>query len=227
MPQRRLENLALVFQEAFTATVRLRAGRQTVSDPEMFRHHIREALKRAAGEAQQAGYEAGDVKLATFALVAFLDESILNSRNPLFADWPRRPLQEELFGMHVAGEKFFVYLEQLLTRSDSPDLADLLEVYYLCLLLGYGGRYSNSGAKAELRAVMDTTGAKIRRIRGGYQSLAPEWALPSEGLPTGGPDPLVRKLTIAAIATLAVALVLFVIFKLTLSSGISSLQAIG
>ena len=50
-----------------------------------------------------AGYSAEDVKLAGFALVAFLDESVLASGNPVFADWPAKPLQEELFGTHVAG----------------------------------------------------------------------------------------------------------------------------
>ena len=46
-------------------------------------------------------------------MVAFLDESILNLRNPVFADWPRKPLQEELFGHHMAGEIFFQNLQPL------------------------------------------------------------------------------------------------------------------
>ena len=92
-------------------------------------------------------------------MVAFLDESILNSRNPLFADWPRKPLQEELFGTHMAGEVFFQNLQKLLGRTDSHELADLLEVYYLCLLLGFGGRYS-MGNKGDLRAIMDAVARK-------------------------------------------------------------------
>ena len=90
----------------------------------------REALRIAASQALAAGYTADDVKFATFALVAFLDESVLASQNPVFADWPRKPLQEELFGTHIAGETFFAHLHQLLTAQDSPDLADLLEVHF-------------------------------------------------------------------------------------------------
>jgi type VI protein secretion system component VasF len=53
----RPENLALIFQELFTAIVRLRSNRQAVSDAESFRHHIREAVKTAAQEARnRAGY---------------------------------------------------------------------------------------------------------------------------------------------------------------------------
>src|SRR5215469_6359421 len=155
MAQTRTENLALNFQEVLTAIVRLRANRQTVSDAESFRHHMREALRLAANDAQRAGYPMEDIKLAAFATVALLDEVILNSQNRLFADWPRKPLQEEMFGIHVAGETFFQYAQQILARQDSVETADLLEVYYLCLLLGYSGRYS-VGGRGELQAVKDT-----------------------------------------------------------------------
>ena len=145
------ENLALIFQEVLTATVRLRSNRQAVSDAETFRANTREALRLADTEGRRRGYSDAELQLARFAVVAFLDESILNSRNPVFADWPRKPLQEELFGTHMAGEVFFQNLEKLITRNDSNDLADVLEVYYLCLLLGFGGRYSMGGG-AELRS---------------------------------------------------------------------------
>jgi type VI secretion system protein ImpK len=116
---RRPDNLPLIFQEVFTAIERLRSNRQGVVDPQSFRHHTREALKTAAAQALAAGYPSGDVRLATFATVAFLDESVLNSQNPIFTDWLRRPLQEELFGTHIAGEVFFQHLQELLGRNDS------------------------------------------------------------------------------------------------------------
>jgi len=225
MAQTRTENLALHFQEVLTAIVRLRANRQAVSDAESFRHHMREALRAAGAEAQRSGYSLEDVKLAAFGTVALLDESILNSQNQLFADWPRKPMQEEMFGIHVAGETFFQYAQQILGRSDSPETADVLEVYYLCLLLGYSGRYS-IGGRGELQGVKDAMAAKIRRIRGGFTGLAPAWALPQEAPRTTGADPWVKKLTWAAIGCAALAVLLFVVFKLALSSGANDLRRI-
>ncbi len=160
--------------------------------------------------------------MAVFAVVAFVDESVLDASNTAFADWPRRPLQEELFGHHVAGEIFFQNLKDLLGRSDSHDLADVLETYQLCLLLGFAGRYS-LGARGELKAIIDATADKIRRIRGGAGELSPAWALPVEPLRAAGSDPWVKRLTIAACACCVLALVLFVIFKMVLGSGITSL----
>jgi len=147
---------------------------------------------------------------------------VLNLRHPAFSDWPRRPLQEELFGHHVAGEVFFRNLQDLLTRGESQDLADVLEVYQLCLLLGFAGRYS-LGGRGELKAIIDVTADKIRRIRGGAGPLSPAWSLPVEARRQSGSDPWVKKLGIAAAACLALTLFLLVVYKLVLGSGVSSL----
>jgi type VI secretion system protein ImpK len=219
---RRHENLALVFQEILVGSERLRTGRQTVADPAAFRKQVIDALKTADQQARNQGYAAGDIKLAIFAVVAFVDESILNMRLPVFADWPRRPLQEELFGHHVAGEIFFKNLQELLGKNDSQDLADLLEVYLMCLLLGFAGRYS-LGDRGELKAITNATNEKIQRIRGGASTLSPAWELPPETPQKPGADPLVWKIGIAAAACFGLALILFIVYKLVLGSGLSSL----
>jgi type VI secretion system protein ImpK len=221
---RRPENLPLIFQEVFTAIERLRSGRQAVSDSQAFRHHTREALQTAANQALAAGYPSEDVKFATFATVAFLDESVLNSRNPVFTGWLSKPLQEELFGTHIAGEVFFQHLQQLLGRNDSPDVADVLEVHYLCLLLGFGGRYS-VGNRGELAQVMSLTGEKIRRIRGPLGPLSPASMFPQESVRSRS-DPLARKLGYVALACAVLMLLLFGGYALALSSGVSAIQKI-
>jgi type VI secretion system protein ImpK len=223
--QPRAENLALIFQELFTAIVRLRSNRQSVSDAESFRHHIREAVKSAAQDARnRAGYSTADIRMATLAVIGFLDETILNLQNPLFANWPRQPLQEELFGTHMAGEVFFQNLQELLGRNDSDELADVLEVHYLCLLLGYGGRYS-LGDRGELRSIMSAAAAKIRRIRGEFAGLSPAWRPPAEQVKATR-DPWTGRFLMAAAACISLALLLFVIYKLVLGSGTSVLQTI-
>ena len=220
---RRPENLALIYQEALTAIERLRANKQSVNDANAFRHHTREALKAATNQSLAVGYNADDARFATFAVVAFLDESVLNSQNPIFADWLRQPLQEELFGTHIAGEVFFQHLQQLLGKSDSQDLGDLLEVYYLCMLLGFRGKYS-AGDRGGLNQIMNMTAEKIHRIRGRFAGLSPAWMLPQETL-RGRIDPWVRKLTWIAAVCAGVMLILFVVYKLVLNSGLHLAQA--
>ncbi len=215
---RRPESLALIFQEVLTAIERLRGSRQGVSDAEAFRHHTREALKNAAAQGLAGGYNADDVRYATFAAVAFLDASILNSQNPIFADWLRKPLQEELFGTHIAGETFFQNLQQLLGRSDAPDLADVLEVHHLCMLLGFCGRYS-AGNQGELGQVINATAEKIRRIRGQFGPLSSHWTPPPEAKRMST-DPWVRRLGIIAAVCAGLMILLFVVYKVVLGNGV-------
>jgi type VI secretion system protein ImpK len=219
----RVENLALIFQEAITAIVRLRANRQPVTSADVFRAQMRQLLSMADQEARNRGYTAEDARLASFAVVAFLDESVLNLQNPVFAGWPRKPLQEEMFGGHVAGEIFYQSLQRLLERSESPQLADVLEVFHLCVLLGYRGKYG-AGGQAELKSQMDAVAQKIRRIRKDPGTLSPEWAPVSGVVVAAGVDRLFRPMLIAAAACVLLVLLLFAGFKMSLGSGVSDLQ---
>src|SRR5205823_5240421 len=90
--ERRPENLALAFQELLTVGERLRSHRQQVSDANAFREQIWEAVKIAQSEGLKRGYNGDDIELALFAVVAFLDESILVIHAPVFSDWARMPL---------------------------------------------------------------------------------------------------------------------------------------
>ena len=221
----RRENLALAFQELLTVGERLRSNRQGVSDAASFRAQIWEAVKTADREARSRGYSADDIELAIFAAIAFLDESILNLRHPVFADWPRQPLQEERYGHHVAGEVFFQNLQKLLGRTDSPELADLIEVYYLCLLLGFAGRYS-LGGRGDLRAILQQTGEKLHRIRQSSARLSPDWDLPPETIKTVRADPWARGILMGTIASFVLAAALFATFHAMLGAGIDSLRGI-
>ena len=222
---KRNTNLAAIFQELLTATVRLRANRQAVSDAASFRGNIREGLKLANSQTQAQGYSGEDFKNAVLAVVALLDESILNLKNPVFADWPRQPLQEELFHVHTAGEIFFENVQRMLAQPDSDDLADVLEIYDLCILLGFQGRYS-FGARGELRGIREAIAAKIRRIRGYNPMIAPDWALTQEAVVQTSTDPWKKRLTWIAIICFIVTIVLFILFKIFLSAGVSELHSI-
>jgi type VI secretion system protein ImpK len=220
---RRMENLAFVFQELLTVGERLRSNRQQVADAPTFRDQIWGGVKLADDDGRKRGYSADDIELATFAVVAFLDESILNLRSPVFADWPRQPLQEERYGHHIAGEIFFQNLQKLMSRSDSQDLADLLEVYYLCLLLGFAGKYS-LGGRGDLRGVAMQTGERIQRIRQTGAELAPGWRLPSDGVRGVSGDPWVLRLGIAAGVCFLILVASFAGYYMSLSSGVTNLQ---
>ena len=214
--------LAQALQEALTTTVRLRANRQAAADAGSFRDHVKQLLTRAHEEARRAGYGGDDVKFAMYAVVVFLDESVLNSRHPSFVEWPRRPLQEELFGGHMGGETFFQNVHALLARQDTDDLADVLEVYQLCLLLGFEGRYAAGGGD-ELRAWTAALAEKLARVRGRPGSLSPAWAPPNDVIPIPE-DPWVRPLAYITIGMLALSSLSSLLFWIWQQSWIADLR---
>lgn len=222
-PGERRGRLAIALQEPLTTIARLRANKAVAADAESFRSHIKQVLSLAEAEARAQGYEADDVRLALFAVIALLDESVLNSRHPMFAQWSSRTLQEEVFGVHMAGELFFQYLQQLLTRPDSPDVADLLEVHSLCLLLGFKGRYA-AGNGTELAQVVRQLGQRIDRVRGVAGELSPRWR-PSAADIGRARDKWILRLSIAAATAALVAAGLFVYFAVSLKSGAADVHA--
>lgn len=218
----RAENLALLYQGVFTGIVRVQAGRQPIVDPNAFQRRMEDLLREVEREAIKAGYQKEDIEEANYAVVAFLDEAVLTSNDPAKDRWSS--WQAKRYTGAVAGEGFFEHLKVIRARRDSAQLADLLEVYCLCLLLGYQGRYAISYA-SELQALIDDLRAQIERIRGRRDFLSPDgFVPPSKPLVMPTSDPLARTLQLSAIVLLASVVLCWVLFKLLLDSGANDIR---
>lgn len=218
------QNLASCYENALTIILRLSSlQRSSATNSQDFRTSTRAALKAAMEQAKSLGYSSEANQLAFFAVVALLDESVLKMQNPAFSDWAQRPLQEEMFGHNRAGEVFFDHLRNLLSHQDSAETADCLEVYCLCMLLGFKGKYAlgpsrtySSGSSqmehwgasrtsGELDALIRQCREKINRIRGEARFLPDQPFTPVKQ--NAAVDRWSRGLAIAA-AVLAVILLL-------------------
>ena len=206
----RRENLALLYQGLLTGIVRIHSGRQPLVNAGMFRRRTKEALAEVTREAIKRNYAAEHTIETDFAMVALLDEVILTSKDPARDEWTQKPLQEELFGVSTAGELFFARIERLMQRTDTPELADMLEVYYLCILLGFEGRYATQN-KTELYLLSDRLRQRIDRIRAADPRFSPQGLLPGEAVVVAAPDPVVAQLKLAAMGIGGFALFIFLI----------------
>lgn len=116
------------------------------------------------------------LKDARYALAAYIDEAVLSSDWPGRTAWMGRPLQLELFGDHLAGEGFFERLTYL--RQGGENNSDLLELFYVCLQLGFEGAYKIKGLEQLMALQVD-----LRSQIEGYQGVSdPRLA------PAGVPD---------------------------------------
>jgi type VI secretion system protein ImpK len=220
----RVENLAMLYQGALTAAVRIQSQRQQVGNAVAFRRRMKDVLAEIDREALKRGYTAANSHEGNFAFAAFLDEVILNSQDPCREDWAKRPLQEELFGVATAGEQFFTHLDSLSARPDTPELIDVLEVFLLCLLLGYQGRHI-TGGRAELALFADRIQHRIERFRGVRSELSPNGLLPAETSYINPPDRALQTLKRVAISALVLAVACFLGLNLQLFLKSASVQA--
>jgi type VI secretion system protein ImpK len=118
-----------------------------------------------------------DIHLAKFAFCATVDEIILKSQFKVRDSWELRPLQLTMFGEQLAGETFFVKLEEL--RAKGAKHVQALEVYYMCLLLGFQGKYMIDGSE-KLRYLTARLGDEIASMKGKRAPFAPHWSRPDK-----------------------------------------------
>jgi type VI secretion system protein ImpK len=233
----RTYSLASCYENAITTILRLSSlQQQAVPNSQVFRNSIRAALKSAMEQAKALGYSSELIQLSFFAVVALLDESVLKLQSPAFAEWAQRPMQEEMFGHNRAGEVFFENLRGLLAKQDSQETADCLEIYCLCMLLGFKGRYAigfggadmfssqmGSGAQraqpsGEVQTLIRQAREKIDRIRGQALFLRAD-APPPPIKQTAAIDQWSRGLGIAALVLLVLTVLAFGGFWFALNSG--------
>lgn len=163
-----------LFYQGFYMIFLLRNG-YVPSDGAAFRERLRLLLTQVDRGAKKLQLDPDDVYQAKFAFCALIDEIVLMSKLRIRDDWERNPLQLEMFGEHMAGEKFFDALEKL--RGEGKRRVQVLEVFHMCLLLGFQGRYILEGAE-KLSWLTSRLGDEIIHLQGKRSPFAPHWAPP-------------------------------------------------
>lgn len=173
--------------------------------------------------ASEAAAKKGQVPLdeydqARFAVCAWIDEKLLASSWAHKGVWQREQLQRLYYNTTDAGVEVFDRLNALGLHQ-----SDLREVYYLCLALGFKGRFINQGDDFLLDQLR---GSNLKVIAGSTPGMAPpdRTELFPEGLPLRGAEiqPKHSKfryslgLVIAVAAPLLLFGVLYLIFRFTL-----------
>jgi type VI secretion system protein ImpK len=169
--------------------------------PEVLRQELLGQLQGMVLRCRQAGIPDKETAEARYAIVAFIDERILRSNWPGRVEWMNKPLQLQLYNEFTAGENFFNRLQILLqSERESP----ALEVYYLCLALGFVGA---AGAAHQVQSLGAKARSRLDRVPPGAP-LSPH-AVPTDHYSVTKPRrPLVLALalTSAVVVGLAVGL---------------------
>jgi len=145
------KNLSDLSSECLILILQLRSTND-YGDAEVLKTRVYEMFERFESTARKFGIDNDKTRLAKFALVAFLDETIISSSWPQKEAWLSEPVQIKLFETFNAGEEFFNYLNELSQKTSVNK--EVLGVYYLCLSLGFKGKYQLQSPE-NLRNIID------------------------------------------------------------------------
>jgi type VI secretion system protein ImpK len=192
-------SLVDIMYEGFYALFLLKNGNGP-HDKTAFADHMTRFLGDVDRNAKALGVPADDVTAAKYAFCAAVDEIILRSDYEIREAWETRPLQLRLFGDQLAGEHFFQRLEDL--RAKGAVHLQALEVFHVCLLLGFEGRFALDG-KDKLAYLTARLGDEIARMRGKSRGFAPHAERPDQIVHKLGSDLSLWALsTVFAVVTL-------------------------
>jgi type VI secretion system protein ImpK len=144
-------------------------------DPAALRNQVIEEVRVFESEARSLGVDAQKVQIARYVLCTALDEIVLNTPWGSTSQWSNQSLLAYFHNEVAGGERFFALLNKLI-EDPARNLA-LLELMYVCLSLGFQGRYRvMENGRAKLEEQRDRLYRTIRNQRGeAERELSVSW----------------------------------------------------
>lgn len=151
--------------------------RATVSQPdtEQLRQRVVAQVRDFEARAQSAGISNQTTTVARYAICATIDESVLNTPWGDHSGWAANTMLMVFHGESYGGEKFFAVLDRLC--NDFSRQAELIEIMYCCIALGFAGRYQiEAGGRARLADIQEDIYRRLKALQGPPpDELSPRW----------------------------------------------------
>lgn len=166
--------LVAAASELMSEVVRLKSG-DLPQDMAGLHEHLTHVLKSFEARALHNGAESSQVAGARYVLCTALDEAVVTSGWGNETEWSQMSLLSRFHQETFGGEKFFQLLDRL-SKNPVKHLS-MLELMYLCLSLGFEGRYRvQTRGVQELENIRDAVFRQIRQLRGDApRELSPHW----------------------------------------------------
>jgi type VI secretion system protein ImpK len=191
---------------------------QALPPAEELQRRINMMFDQMSRRCREVGIPEEDFTEAKYAIAAFIDEQVLRADWQGRNQWLARPLQFIYFNENTAGEGFFAHMSAL-QNQNQQHRAHVLEIYYLCMALGFQGQYAVSGGEGELARLLDHVGGDVSRVLPPTEIISPhgEARDPSRGLVQRE-----RPIVALSVGFFGLALFIFLVLKVTLLIGTSS-----
>jgi type VI secretion system protein ImpK len=197
-------------------------GLPSHADVNGLHQQVIQRVQKFEADAAASGVATEHLAAARYALCAVLDETVLSTPWGSESIWSTHTLLTTFHKETWGGEKFFQILDRL--KQDPSRNVDLLELLYLCLALGFEGKYriQNRG-REQLAQVQEELYRLIRQQRGEFERrLSPHW----KGVEDRR-NPLARYVPLWVVASVLIAVLigLFISFRIGLARTAEPIEA--
>ena len=145
--------------------LRLRRMEQYDGDVQALYERVYHQVAAIGEEARQQGYDNGVLMVYRYCLCTFLDEIVMGTPWGSESPWAARSLLSAYHNETWGGEKFFTLVSRL--SMEPQTFRDVLEFLYLCLCLGFKGKYRiRHDGGDELQRVTEKLHRLLRGLRG-------------------------------------------------------------
>ncbi len=144
-------------------------------DPAGLKEALAHNIRQFEGRAKAAGVAPEKVIAARYVLCTLLDETAASTPWGGSGVWGRHSLLVMFHNEAWGGEKVFQLLAKL--AENPAGNRDMLELMYVCLALGFEGRYRVlDNGRQQLEALRERLAQMLRSQRGEYErDLSPHW----------------------------------------------------
>lgn len=145
------------------------------SDPEVLKKKITHEIQQFQLAAQAEGIDPQTISNARYILCTVLDEAVLNTPWGHDSNWTQQSLLS-LFHKEVSGGERFFQLLKTLAQNPAQN-KQILQLMYLCLALGFEGRYRIvEGGKRKLADIREWLFQILQQEQGASTvALSPHW----------------------------------------------------
>jgi type VI secretion system protein ImpK len=146
-----------------------------VQNPNQLRTQVVTAIKQFENTANSKGVPSDVILSARYILCTAIDEAVLNTPWGSEVGWSRASLLSTFHNETFGGEKVFMILERL--QGAPAKYLDLIELIYVCLSLGFEGKYKlDPRGRDQLEIIRDNLSRIIATQRGDFdRDLSPRW----------------------------------------------------
>jgi type VI secretion system protein ImpK len=172
MSERTTKNDLVAFAgPIFDLILRLKAG--IVAPSNDLRPQVAALLMDFEKRAERYRFNHKIVQVSKFALASFVDETVLTNNFHLKEEWEKIRCSSNTSANSWREINFSTSSQAMLKQIEQT--ADAVEIYYVCMLLGFKGRYGVY-EQEKLLAIMQTTAnalVKVGKIK--PVELSPHW----------------------------------------------------